>query len=153
MREVDSMSAEENRRAVHRFFEEVWNRGDVSGAQDFLDPTFVSHNSFGIEVLGPDEYARSVAAFRAAFPDFHTTIEDVLAEGDRVAVRGTDRGTHLGEFMGRPATGRQFAMTWIGIYRIRDGKAVEGWLETDTKRFLDQLEATASPGKVGEPAG
>jgi predicted ester cyclase len=77
--------------------------------------------------------------FRQAFPDLVTTLEDIFAVGDRVAVRGTDRATHLGEFMGRAPTGRKVTMTWIEIFRLQDGKAVEGWVETDIQRLLDQL--------------
>jgi steroid delta-isomerase-like uncharacterized protein len=133
------MSGDRNRDAVKAFFEQVWNAGDVGQAQRFLAPNFVSHNGFGVDISGPEEYARSVTAFRAAFADFHTTIEDVISEGDRVVVRGTDRATHSAEFMGYPPSGRQLVSTWIEIFRLENGKAAEGWLEADTKRFLDQL--------------
>jgi predicted ester cyclase len=62
-----------------------------------------------------------------------------FAVNNRVAVRGTDRGTHRGEFMGRAATGRPMTATWIEIFRIHSGKAVEGWVETDLRRLLDQI--------------
>ncbi|HEX8095025.1 ester cyclase [Jatrophihabitans sp.] len=133
------MSSEQTRAAVTAFFERVWNEGAVEYASEFLAPDFVSHNGFGIQVVGPQEYGQSVSGFRAAFPDHHTTIEEVIVEGDRVAVRGTDRGTHAGEFMGHPATGRQVVNTWIEIFRLQGGKAVEGWVEGDTKRFEEQL--------------
>ena len=77
--------------------------------------------------------------YRVAFPDLRTTLEDVFTSGDKVAVRGTDRGTHRGDFMGRPATGRQVTTPWLGIFRIHPGRAVEGWLEMDTRRLLDQI--------------
>ncbi len=109
------MSDDELRAAVRRFFEEVWNSGNVGGAEEFLAPQFVS------------------------LPDHHTTLEDVLVDGDRVAVRGTDRGTHRGEFLGVPASGRAITTTWIEIFRMEDGKAVEGWLESDSAELRDQL--------------
>jgi steroid delta-isomerase-like uncharacterized protein len=133
------MAAEENKAAARRFFEEVWNQGDVSKAAAFLTADFVSHNNLGVTVLGPADYGQAVAAYRRAFPDLHVTIEDVLGEGDRVAVRGTDRGTHSGEYMGFPPTGRQITTTWIEIFRIEGDRAAEGWLETDVKRLQDQL--------------
>jgi steroid delta-isomerase-like uncharacterized protein len=139
------MSEDDNKTAARRFFEEVWNRGDVSRAGEFLDAHFVSHNSFDVSILGPDEYGKAVTAYRAAFPDLSVTVEDVFAEGNRVAVRGTDRGTHHGEFMGRPASGRTITSTWIEIFQMEGGKAVEGWVESDSKRLLDQL-AAPSPG-------
>jgi predicted ester cyclase len=142
------VSVDEPDAAVRRFFEEVWNRGNVAAADAFLGQDFVSHNSLDLELLGPDGYGRGVLAFRSAFPDFHTTLEDVIAVGDRVVVRGTDRGSHLGEFMGCPPTGQPVTTTWIEIFRMQDGKAVEGWVETDMKRFLDQISgATATLGQ------
>ena len=104
---------------VRRFFEEVWNQGNVVAAGDFLAAGFTSHST--------------------AFPDLTVTLEDVFATRDRVAVRGIDRGTHHGQFMGCAATGRQVATTWIEIFRIQSGKATEGWVESDTRRLLDQI--------------
>lgn len=78
-------------------------------------------------------------AYRAAFPVLVTSVEDLIAEGDRVVVRGTDTGIHQGEFMGHPASGRLVTGTWIEIFRIESGKAVEGWVESDTKSLMDQL--------------
>ena len=72
------------------------------------------------------------------------TLEDVLVDGDRVVVRGTDRGTHRGDFLGFPASGREVTTTWIEIFRMENGKAAEGWLETDTATLRDQL--VAEPG-------
>ena len=135
------MSDDEIRAAVNRFFDEVWNNGNVEEAQAFLAPGFVSHNTLDVSLVGPQAYGQAVTAFRRAFPDFSTTLEDVLVDGDRVAVRGTDRGTHRGELMGFPASGRKVTTTWIEIFRMENGKAVEGWLETDGARLRDQLVA------------
>jgi predicted ester cyclase len=80
-----------------------------------------------------------VLDYRTAFPDLTVTLEDVFASRDRIAVRGIDRATHCGQFMGRTATGRQVTATWIEIFRIESGKATEGWVESDTRRLLDQI--------------
>jgi steroid delta-isomerase-like uncharacterized protein len=133
------MSDEELRAAVRRFFDEVWNEGNVGETEAFLAPGFVSHNPFDVRIVGPREYAGAVTDYRTAFPDLRTTLEDVLVDGDRVAVRGTDRGTHRGEFMGIPASGREVTTTWIEIFRMEDGKAAEGWLEADSASLRDQL--------------
>ena len=125
--------------AVRTFFQRVWNEADVEAASDFLAPEFTSHNTFDTTISGPTEYGQGVLQFRQAFPDLVTTLEDVFAVGDRVAVRGIDRATHRGEFMGRAASGRTVTMTWIEIFRLRDGKAVEGWVETDMQHLMDQL--------------
>jgi steroid delta-isomerase-like uncharacterized protein len=138
------MSDDELRTAVRRFFEEVWNKGNVSETDAFLAPEFVSHNTFDVRIVGPRGYGAAVTDYRAAFPDLHTTLEDVLVDGDRVVVRGTDRGTHRGDFMGIPASGREVTTTWIEIFRMENGKAVEGWLEADTATLRNQLVAEPS---------
>jgi predicted ester cyclase len=125
--------------AVRRFFQRVWNEGDVEAAGEFLAPEFTSHNALEVTVLGPAEYGRSVLRYRQAFPDLVTTLEDVFAVGDRVAVRGIDRATHRGEFMGRAASGRPVRTTWIEIFRMQQGKAVEGWVEMNMQHLLAQL--------------
>jgi steroid delta-isomerase-like uncharacterized protein len=133
------MTEEENKAAARRFFEDGWNTGDPAPLKAFLADDFVSHNSLGFSIQSSDEYCRGVTAYRAAFPDHVTSVEDVIAEGNRVVVRGTDRGTHQGEFMGHPASGRLVTVTWIEIFRMESGKAVEGWVESDTKSLIDQL--------------
>ena len=133
------MSEEDNKAAAHRFFEDGWNTGDAAQLKAFLGEEFVSHNSLDFAIQSSDDYCRGVVAYRAAFPDLITSVEDVIAEGDRVVVRGTDRGTHQGDFMGKAASGRLVTTTWIEIFRMESGKAVEGWVETDTKGLMDQL--------------
>ena len=133
------MSEKDNKAAVRRFFEEGWNKGDAKQLKAFLGDEFVSHNSLDFTIQSADDYCRGGVAYRAAFPDLITSVEDVIAEGDRVVVRGTDRGTHQGEFMGKAASGRFVTTTWIEIFRMESGKAVEGWLESDTKTLTDQL--------------
>jgi steroid delta-isomerase-like uncharacterized protein len=133
------MSEEDNKAAVRRFFEDGWNKGDTAQLKAFLADQFISHNSMDFAIQSSDDYCRAVAAYRAAFPDHMTSVEDVIAEGDRVVVRGTDRGTHRGDFMGRTASGRPVTTTWIEIFRMESGKAVEGWLEADTNKLLDQI--------------
>ncbi len=135
------MTDEENRAAARRFFEEGWNSGDPAQLKAFLADEFVSHNSLNFAIQSSDEYCRGVVAYRTAFPDLVTSVDDVIAEGDRVVVRGTDRGTHQAEFMGRAASGRLVTITWIEIFRLESGKAVEGWIESDSKALMDQLDA------------
>ena len=133
------MSEGDNKAAVRRFFEAGWNKGDLAEVKGFLASEFVSHNSLNLAIQSSDDYCQGLVAYRQAFPDLTTSVEDVIAEGDRVVVRGTDRGTHRGEFMGRSATGRLITVTWIEIFRMESGKAVEGWVESDTQRLTDQL--------------
>lgn len=139
------MSEDDNKAAVRRFFEEAWNKGDLAEVKAFLADEFLSHNSLNFTIQSSDDYCRGLVAYRAAFPDLITSVEDVIAEGDRVVVRGTDRGTHQGEFMGRPASGRFVTATWIEIFRMESGKAVEGWVESDTRMLMDQLSKEQDP--------
>jgi predicted ester cyclase len=80
-----------------------------------------------------------LGAFMGAFPDCQFTIEDMIAEGDRVATKKTFTGTHKGEFNGIPPTGRRVTLTFVDILRLRDGKIVEHWLSMDQLSFLQQL--------------
>jgi predicted ester cyclase len=138
-REGLEMSEVDSKAAVRRFFEEGWNKGDLAEVKAFIADEFVSHNSLDYSIQSADDYFRGVVAYREAFPDLVTSVEDVVAEGDRVVARGTDRGTHRGSFMGRAPTGRSVTVTWIEIFRMESGKAVEGWLESDTYKLMDQL--------------
>ncbi|MCW2848125.1 MAG: hypothetical protein JWR90_2099 [Marmoricola sp.] len=134
------MSGDEVEAAV-RFFDEVRNKGNVDPTDRFLAADFINHNTFDVRIVGPRDYGEAVTAYRAAFPDLHTTLEDVLVDGDRIVVRGTDQGTHRGEFMGYPASGREVTTTWIEIFRMENGKAAEGWLESDSATLRSQLVA------------
>lgn len=85
--------------------------------------------------------------FRTAFPDLYGTIEDLIAEGDKVVTRITYRGTHQGEFMGIPPTGRPVTMTFTGINRIAGGKIAEGWVNFDALGMMQQLGVIPTPGQ------
>ena len=130
---------EENRAQMRRFVEEVINTGDVDLVPGFVHEDFVDHDpppgaSPDISGLG-----RAFTRVRASFPDFHATVEDLVAEGDRVAYRWTFRGTHLGDFGGIPPTGRVASWEVIGIARFAEGKMVERWQRLDTVGLLGQL--------------
>jgi len=93
-------------------------------------------------------YKQFIVRTRSAFPDFHATIEDQIAEGDVVVTRWSGHGTHQGIHMGIPPTHKQITMTGIVIERIVDGKAVEGWMEMDMLGMLQQLDAVRPPGQA-----
>ncbi len=90
-----------------------------------------------------------VTVVTAVFPDWHPTIEDMIAEGDKVVVRFTGSGTHKGEFMGIPPTGKQVTITAIAIQRIAGGKIVENWLQADMLGMMQQLGVVPPPGQPG----
>jgi len=131
-----------NKRLVARFLDEVYNKGNYDFADVVVAMDYVSHNELSIEVLGPEGIKQAAVMQRTAFPDLVTSIDDMIAEGDRVVVRGHDTGTHEGTFMGIPPSGNRFTITWIDIFRIQDGKLVEAWLETNVASFRKQLGAS-----------
>jgi steroid delta-isomerase-like uncharacterized protein len=129
---------EENKALVRRFFEELWNQGNMTVADELLAPTHVHHFPDG-DVDGPDGVKQLVSMLRTAFPDFHMRTDDVIAEADKVVMRFTIRGTHQGEGMGSSPTGKVITYTGIDIFRIAEGKIVERWGEIDAVGLMRQL--------------
>jgi C-1 hydroxylase len=130
------MSAEDNKKLVRRYIE-TWNRGDLAGMAEYWSPDMVHHTRGGSH--GFDAVQSIVGAFMQGFPDLKFEIEDLVADGDRVASRMTATGTHLGEYMGVPATGRSVRCSVFGIARITDGKLVEHWGVTDELHLIEQI--------------
>ena len=139
------MSAE-NKAILRRFFEDLFNTGNLAVADEIVATDYLNHNAAPGETPGREGLKQFVAAVRTAFPDLHFTVEDQIAEGDKVVTRFTGRGTHRGEFMGIPPTGKAFAISGIGLYRLADGKIVEDRVQEDTLGMLQQLGAIPSPG-------
>lgn len=135
------MPVASNETVVRQFFELVWNQGQVAEVDAFMAPDFVSHNGLQVAISDSDGYAQGVSMLRTALPDLHTTLEILISDGDYVCVRGRDHGTRTGELFGHPGNGREMTMSWIEIFRMRDGKLAEGWLEMDTADFFAQLTA------------
>jgi steroid delta-isomerase-like uncharacterized protein len=131
----DHMSAEANKIIVRRLWDEVWNRGDLAVADAIFDEAYAAHEKAFVPLI------------RAAFPDSHHTIEDLIAEGDKVVTRFTWSGTHHGEFEGIPPTGRRISVQGIWIHRLKDGRIVEGrdWGQVDWLGLLRQLGALPDP--------
>jgi steroid delta-isomerase-like uncharacterized protein len=136
------MTADENKVVVRRWNEiiqEFFGGGDGSELEDICSSDFVHHGPgmppdlAGFKLMGP--------MFRNAFPDMEMVLDDLIAEGDRVVDRITVRGTHTGEFMGIPPSGKRFEMEEIHIARIVDGKIVERWAQFDMFGLLQQLGA------------
>ena len=133
------MSRESNKLLAQRVWEEVWHQGQLSRIDDLFTTDFVRHDPGGRELQGTEQNRQFIGSLRAAFPDVHYTVEDQIAEGDKVVVRYRFRGTHLAAFQGMPPTGKQVTYTGILIYRIGDGKIAEQWTEFDLLGFLRQL--------------
>ena len=141
------MSAEDNKALVRRYLEEVWHKGNIGAVDAFLAPNYRRYLSPTAAPLTPDGQRERVAGFRAAFPDIQLTIEDMFAEGDRVAFRSTMRGTHQGVFQGIAPTGRQVTVSLIDVVRVEHGKLVEHWGGPDLWDLIQQLGAVVSVGQ------
>ena len=135
------MSVEENRKVIRRYFEEVWNSGDLSVLDEIVDPAYINHSpSTPGTVQGPDDLKPVISVLRRAFPDLRFTIEDEVYEGDKVAIRCTMHGTHLGgSVFGMAPTGNVIKVNQIQIDRIVNGKIVEHWKQTDDLGMMRQL--------------
>jgi steroid delta-isomerase-like uncharacterized protein len=129
---------------VRRFVEEVANRGNFAVIDELFAPDFEVRDAVIPVAPGPEGVKQVFGAVRDAFPDFHETIEDVLADEDRVMVRWSTRGTHQGTFAGIPPTGKE--VTWRGIFilRVADGRFVEMWQLHDQLGLLQQLGVTVT---------
>jgi steroid delta-isomerase-like uncharacterized protein len=130
-----------NEAVVRRWIEEFKTGGDESVSDELRSPRFVNHSAPAGAPTGPEAGKAAFRAMRAAFPDLHVTIEDMLADGDRVVTRQTFAGTHRGEWMGVPATGRAVSWAVIDIVRLEDGLLVDHWAVADLHGLLAQLTA------------
>jgi len=130
------MSVEENKALVRREQEELWNgTGNLDAAQELFVPEQA-------------EAAKQEAAdFRQGFPDVVSTIEDLIAEGDKVMARWRARATHQGEYMGIPPSGKEVEFTGISVYRIEAGKIAESWNVEDELGLMRQIGAVAELGQ------
>ena len=138
------MSAEENKALVRRFVQEFWNEGNTTAADDLMASDAVIHLPTG-DVLDLEELKVFAGTWRESFPDWHSTFEELIAEGDRVAERWTGRGTHLGELQGIPPTGKRVEGPGSVFYRIVGGKIVEFRAQFDMMGLMQQLGVSPSP--------
>jgi predicted ester cyclase len=139
------MSIEENKEIVSHLNEEVVNQKNLSALDNYVATDVVWHNAPPGLAPGIEGYKQFFSMLNAGFPDYHSTIEDAIAEGDKVVHRFRGRGTHKGEWMGIAPTGKQVTVTGILIYRIAGDKIVEEWLQYDVMGLMQQLGAVPSP--------
>jgi len=147
-----SMSPEENKALVRRLIEKVWNQGNLAVFDELYAPDFLFHDPGLPQVCTREEDKQWIAGILHAFPDFHLTIEDLIAEGDQVVVRMTARGTNTGDILApspHPATGRQVTITGIAIARVANGQFVEIWHQVDWLGLFQQLGLIPAPGQTG----
>lgn len=137
--------SEENKALMRRIYEEVFNEGNLDLVDEVVAPDFVNHTAPGAP-RGPEPVKQLVTMLRNAFPDQHISIEDMIAEDDKVVMRNTYSGTHEGTFMGIPPTGKRFTQNQIHIMRFADGKVVEHWGVRDDLTQMQQLGVISMPG-------
>lgn len=127
---------------IHRWFEEVWNKGREEAVDEMFAEDGVAHglaDAKDLKLRGPEGFKPFFRKFREAFPDIQVTVEDCITEGDRIAARCTVRASHTGAGLGVAATNRPVEFTGITIVRVRDGKIVEGWNNFDFMSLYQQI--------------
>ncbi len=142
------MSTEENKALALRLIEEVINQGKLSALDELLTADAVDHSLPPDIPPGREGVKLFLGMIRAAFPDIHETVEDVIAEGDTVVTRTTWRGTHHGAFLGIAPTGKQVSVSGIDISRLAGGQFVEHWQSADNLGLLQQLGVIPVPGQA-----
>ena len=141
-RSLAGMSEQHNKQIVDEFIQALFTRGELDAVDRYLSPDFVNHDpTFPDQPPDRESMRGASEVIRAAFPDWHSDVEDLIAVGDKVVERFTASGTHEGELMGVSPTGRTITLPGINIFRLQDGKIVERWGMLDMLGFTRQLGA------------
>ncbi len=149
---VNHMSAQENKALIHRFYEEVWNRGNVEFAHQVFAENYLRHDLRPTQALpGPGGQVKVATDFRQAFPDIHYQIDLAIAEDDMVWVRWTATGTMTGAWANVQPTGKTVTFSGVNIFRLKAGKVVEIWNHRDDLGMAQQLGAPVFVGAAGNP--
>lgn len=133
------MGLSENKVLVARFYDELWNAWEFGAIGEILRPDIVFHGSLGMDRTGHEGFLDYAGLVRAAFPDFHNKVEEMIAEDDKVAACLTYSGTHQGEIFGIPPTGRTVSYAGVAIFVLRDGLIGHVWVLGDRLELLRQL--------------
>jgi steroid delta-isomerase-like uncharacterized protein len=132
---MSDQTRDENKRKIETLFDNCFNQGDLGLLDQLVAPEYVGPQGS----KGPGGFRGIVVGLRTGFPDIHYTLEDMIAEGDRVAVRWHWTGTNKGPFRAFPPTGKTFTNPGVGIFQFKDGKIVAAAMETDRLGFLEQM--------------
>ena len=134
------MTAEESKTIVRRFYDEVMGQGRVELLDELMDPNFVDHGEALFDSpQGRENLRQGIVAAQGVLPNLNVELEDIIAEGDLVGVRGTMRCTHAGTFLGVPGTGHELRWKGLAMFRIADGKIAERWFNSDSVSIVRQL--------------
>jgi steroid delta-isomerase-like uncharacterized protein len=140
-------STEVNKALVQQMLE-LMVRGDLNTADHVLAPNWVNHDPSLPPLQGYEGFKQLSMIFRSALPDGQIEIEDLLAEGDKVATRFRLRGTNTGSFQGMPPTGKAVDITAMGIFRVEDGRVTDNWVNFDALGLMQQLGVVPAPGQA-----
>ena len=132
---------DENENLIHRYYADLWNRWDDAVVDEIIAPDIRFRGSLGVTVSGRDGFRGYVARVRAAFPDFHNQVDELLAEGGGVMARLTYSGTHLGELYGAAPTRKRIEYGGIAFFRIFKGQITSGLVYGDTIGLMRQIGA------------
>jgi steroid delta-isomerase-like uncharacterized protein len=131
--------SEDNKALARRFYDEVVNGRNLDAIDEMVADDFVEYEALPGMPTDKEAPRQFFGMLHAAVPDLRADIEDIIAEDDKVVVRAVAKGTHQGELMGMPATGKPFEMQWVDIVQIRDGKAIAHWGVTDLAGMMQQV--------------
>jgi steroid delta-isomerase-like uncharacterized protein len=146
--EETNISAEETKAVARRWFEDLFNAGNLEVADEIIAPEHVNHDPTLPDIpTGPEGQKQMVNLYRGAFTNAHISVEDQVAEGDRVVTRWTGSGTHQSELMGVAPSGNQVTVTGITINRISGGKIEESWTNYDALGMMQQIGVVAETGQ------
>jgi steroid delta-isomerase-like uncharacterized protein len=140
------MSTEQNKSIVRRWIEEGWNKGNLAVIDQVYVLNYVQHEPAPETVNSSEALKQYVGVYLAAFPDLNLSIEDLIAEGDKVVWRFKSSGHQTGPFMGMPPTGKAGNITGIVIFRLENSRIVEGWVNIDVLGLLQQIGMIPMPG-------
>jgi predicted ester cyclase len=135
---------EENKQTARRLLEELFEKGNLDATEELVHQEFVNHEAPPGHPQGPEGLKVTVRWLRELWGPMRAEIEDVIAEGDKVVARTTMHGRHVGEFLGKPPTGKEFATKQIHVWRFEDGKVIEHW------SVRDDLGQALQLGLMGE---
>jgi steroid delta-isomerase-like uncharacterized protein len=141
------MSPDANKQVIRAYVETIFNQRQVERADELVAPDYLDHAALPGQAPGLPGAKQKWAMYLAGIPDLRVTIEELVAEADRVAVRRSYEGTHQGELLGVPPTGRHVRIGGISIFRLAEGKIAEQWEQLDRLALMQQLGVLPTPGQ------
>ena len=141
------MSLAENKAVVRRLIEEVYNQDNLEAVDELMTPDIFNHAAVSEHQHGIDGFKHVIKWVRTFSSDVHYDIDDIIAEGDNIAVRMAHSGTHTGSVRGIPPTGKRFSVDYVHWFRLAEGKVAELWAVRDDLSRLEQLGLFPGPGE------